>query len=805
MSDPIKEADLAAASAGDPEVLYWRKELDLSLKREKKWRKDAEEVIEIYEGDRSTETSFNILYSNTETLLPACYAQLPRPIVERRYKDADPLAKASSTALERALSYLMDSADAEYDPFDSLMEQAVLGALVPGRGLTRFRYEPKFEDSQDSMGDSEENEGGGGESDGEGAGEETPEDIFPKAEPGERVVYETICGEDVEHDQVLMGYARRWVDVPWLAYSHEMNKMQLEENFGKALAEKIPLAMPGKRDAEGWKKAPDMEEGENRGSLPVCCVYEIWDKRKKEVVFVAEGYNEGVLKRVPDPYKLSGFFNCPEPLQFLLKRSSLIPTPIFKLYEQQARELNRLSMRINRILNAMKVRGFYDGTLQDLKALLNSDDNTLIGVKNVAALQDGKNLQNSIWLMPLNELVTVLQQLLMGREACKQTIYEITGIADIMRGSTQASETATAQNIKNQWGTLRVKRIQRYTQKYVRECLRIVGEMSGKFFSIETFAGMTNLPYATPQEVQQAQQAKMMLQQLMSRMPPPTPGQQPFVPPQVQQMAAMVQQVEAKPKWTDVVGLLRADVQRFYKIDIETNSTLDLTTQEDKQNIVDAMTALANTMQSFLPAVQSGAMTMPALKETMLSISRRFNFGRQLEDAIAGMPDQLTGADPQMVAKQAEDVAKREQDLQQKEQDLKAREAELAMKVKMAEMELKFQQEMASKELEYQQKLAEMNSGLAERELAMAEKEAVMTIKEVSMKGAEADMNRKHEMRKEMMTAEDRQSKAQTTPAAKKEGGGDQVALVVRELLDHISRPARAVRDKATGAIVIQR
>jgi hypothetical protein len=57
--------------------------------------------------------------------------------------------------------------------------------------------------------------------------------------------------------------------------------------------------------------------------------------------------------------------------------------------------------------------------------------------------------------VPVNELATTAQSLYQQREQCKNVIYEITGIADIMRGATMASETATAQTIKNQWGTLR--------------------------------------------------------------------------------------------------------------------------------------------------------------------------------------------------------------------------------------------------------------------------------------------------------------------------------------------------------------
>jgi hypothetical protein len=226
----------------------------------------------------------------------------------------------------------------------------------------------------------------------------------------------------------------------------------------------------------------------------------------------------GLGVRLDDPHHLSGFFPCPQPLSFLLKKSGQTPTQLYLLYEEQAKELNRISMRINRVLNAIKVRGFYDGTMKGLQELLRADDNTFLPVKDVAALQDGKNLANSFMFMPLNELITTLSQLWQGREQCKNTIYEITGISDIMRGDTQASETFGAQKLKSQWGTQRLQRMQGYVQRYVRDSLRIMAELAAKHFAVDTFAQMTDLDYATAEQVQWAQNTMQQLQQQMAMM-----------------------------------------------------------------------------------------------------------------------------------------------------------------------------------------------------------------------------------------------------------------------------------------------
>jgi len=746
MSDPFKDVADDSSKEASPEVLYWIKEIHLAGQREKRFRKEAEEVVKLYEADKPSANSFNILYANTETLLPAVYNQLPRPMVERRFEDADPLGKQAAEVLERTLSYLVDSPDQEYDQYDDLFQQAALGALVPGRGVTRFRYDPKIEDSATSVGDGEgDSEDEGDEAKAVANEQENTGKIFPKANG--KVTWETICGEDIDYDMFLMGYARRWINVPWISFEHAMSREDAEENFGKRIAEKMKFAAPVKEGSQGWKVEDDQLT--NRGSTETAVVYEIWWKQRKQVVFYHPELKDELCLALDDPYELTGFYPCPEPLRMLIKRSGLVPTPLYKVYEAQAKELNKITLRIARIVNALKVRGFYDGTLQGLKELLSADDNTLIPAKNVAAMQQGQNIQNSVWFMPLEELIKVLNQLYEAQVNCKNTIYEITGIADIMRGDTQASETATAQSIKSKWGSLRLQKMQGAVQNYIRDSLRIVAELAGKHFGVQTFAAMTNLDYATPEDVQKAQGFVQAVNKALSQIPlpaaqmppppgsPPVPPPAPQIPPQVQQMQQQAQAILSKPRWEDVLKLLKDDLLRGYRVDIETNSTLANTSSEDQQNITNAMTALSNMFQSFLPAVQEGALTMPALKEMTLAVARRFEFGRQVETSISAMPDQLPPPppDPKINAdleKQKQDFAQQQmaqqQDMAQKSQDLAAREAAMGQKAQEVagdiasakdEVAMTAREAQSAQEISQQKFLLQMEQRLSKHEMTM--------------------------------------------------------------------------------------
>ena len=650
------------AAKADPKVQSWLKELDSARKRLKDYRKDASRVVKLYEGGKAQESPFNILYSNTETLAPALYNNLPRPVVQRRFKDDDPLGKVASDVARRSLEFLIDNELGTYTPFDDLMAQAVLEALVPGQGVTRFKYDASIVEQPEPTNPTEGQE----DETGEGAVEAVAGEIHP--EPAEQVEYETVCGESVPWDRFLHGYAKQWKDVPWVAFEHFMTRDELVKNFGEEIGHRIPLNVSGKETAnESDDGDRDDDKLHDAEGVTLAHVFEIWDKETKMVRFLAPSYPAGFVKSVEDPLELSGFFPIPQPLMLFPKISSLVPVPLYVMYEEQAKELNRVTVRINKIVQALKVRGFYDSTLEGLDKVLSADDNVLIPAENVAAMQQGQTLEKAIWLMPLEKLVAVLQQLYVQRQQVKQVIYEITGISDILRGASVASETATAQNIKNQWGTLRLKKLQKQVARYVRDCLRIMGEIAMTKFSQQTISQMTGLQFPT---MAQKQQAQMLLQQAQVQQ---VPGQPSVQPPQ--QLIAMAQ----LPTWEDIMGLLANDLQRNYRIDVETNSTVDAEATEDKQNMGEFLNAIAQFMNGAAPLVQQGVLPFDAAKSILLAVTRRYRFGPEVEDDLKKMQapqPQGNGAD-----------AKAKADLEAAQAEQKVRMEMLAMDKQLKEAE----------------------------------------------------------------------------------------------------------------------
>src|SRR4051812_38546719 len=102
-----KKSDLGRTPQA--EARRWKLELKLADKRESGWRRKAGEIYKLYTPDAPAANSFNILWTNTETLRQAVYNSLPQPDARRRYNDEDPLGKAVGEVMTRALEFAQDT------------------------------------------------------------------------------------------------------------------------------------------------------------------------------------------------------------------------------------------------------------------------------------------------------------------------------------------------------------------------------------------------------------------------------------------------------------------------------------------------------------------------------------------------------------------------------------------------------------------------------------------------------------------------------------------------------------------------
>lgn len=730
------ESPKEALKIGGKDAGYWQMWMGALDARSKgpegDWRKLGDDVIRVYRSQReqgsadrtpTKQTAFNVLYSNTETLLPALYNSLPIPDIRRRFGDPGKPGKAVAQMLERALSYSLD----RYD-FQSEIRAAIFDAAVPGRGGARVRLIPKIE---------------GGEDEEDEDGLETPEqesdehaDMKSPPEKGENVIGHDVRMEYYHWKNFRQGPGLTWSDVPWIAFEHFMSREQLEDLLdgqkGAPPVEDIPLNW----DADGARSETKPDQA-NAGRSPDgdifkrAHVWEIWDKKNRLIIWLCSDYPWKVLCRIKDPLKLEGFFPIPRPLVFIETPGDMTPVPPYEAYRELAEELNEVSDRIRRLARQVRVRGLYSTMSQDIQNLTQAADGELVPVENLDMfLAAGGDLSKLIGWWPIEPQVKAIAELVEQRERIKETINEVSGLSDILRGQTEASETATAQNIKSQWGSLRIQRMQGEIARFIRDIFLIKAELIANHYDIGYLSKMTGVELATEQDKRLMQQRlQVMAQQAQMA------GQEPPQPPQ-----EIVDYLEL-PTVEEVEPLLRDDLMRSFKIDVESDSTIRADLTRNQQVMSEFVQGTAAYIQAVGPAVQAGLLPANVAVDIYAAFSRNFKLGKQVEDSLDKLSENANKAaqqpqpekqDPEMVKAQAEiqmEQQRLQMEMQKAEQDAalqqKKIEAEIALKQMELQAKLQLQQQEMEQKLQLEQQRAEMETAMAaerhQNEMAMAQ------------------------------------------------------------------------------------
>lgn len=650
-------------TAPEDQVAYWLAQDKLAEKLERKWIKAGKKIVRRYRDDRSGMTGdthrYNVLWSNVQTLRPSLYNRTPKPDVERRFRDQDPIGRVAATILERACSNSLDQCN-----FDAQMNACVEDWLLPGRGLMRVLYVPHYGEVIPDEEETETEDWGASSivaSDGDqgepsekpandtgsvDAGEAASAGVPTTDEPLREVVSEEVKLSYVFWEDYREGPARQWSEVPWIRYRAFMKRDELIDRFPNK-GKKVNLDISSSNQSAQTQRSADDHGEPVADVLKQAEIWEIWDKARCRVIWLApQTADLGLLDEVEDPLELPGFYPSPNPLLSTTTNDTRVPVADFIEYQDQAIELDVITARIDRLLRALKVSGVYAGSeKQVLQQLVDGDtENKLIPVEDWTAFATDKGgLQNLIQWMPIKDVAGVLIQLYEARDRTKQVLWEVTGMADIMRGSTNPSETATAQSIKAQFGTLRLSDRQRQVARFARDCIRLMAYVISGQFSPKTLSEMTGFPQLKP-------------------VPPMPPGIQQFVmdpqtqamvpSPEFQQYQTAIQPIEqanaeAQKQFEAACQLLKTEIKHGFRIDIEADSTIAPDEQAEKQNAMEFLQAFVPLLQQVGPAAMGNPPLANLAKELTLFAVRRFRVARPLEEAVEQAFDQLGQMPPQ--------------------------------------------------------------------------------------------------------------------------------------------------------------
>ncbi|MBY3158856.1 hypothetical protein HFO56_41975 [Rhizobium laguerreae] len=615
----------------------WQQELERAQRYFKSWHDRCVKIEKIYLDQQSDQTNaakrrFPMLWANTSVLQPAVYARVPQPVVERRFKDAQPVARMASELVERNLAYMGDEAD-----IDSIMRAVRDDFLLCARGTVWLRYEADFEPLDMGVQPSDAPANGGFP---EGLPSGLPAGLLGGfgengGAPPEAITDERVCIDYVHWSDFLHSPARRWKDVTWVARRVPMTDEEMEKRFGQDAMTSLQAQAAGSN-----KGSSQAERAENEGKTHV---WEIWCKSENYTVWIADGAPVALEVSEP-PLDLTHFWPCPRPAYGTMSTSSLIPVPDYVYYQQQCDEIDLLTKRVNKLTDQLRLKVFYpsgDGAISPAieKAMRPENDTVMVPIPEWAAFTD-KGGSKAIVTLPIDEVQKVIIACIQARKQLIEDVYQITGISDIVRGDTQASETATAQRIKSQWGSIRIRDRQAELARFARDIIRLAGEIICDQFQPETLMLVSGIKLPTMAEKQQVQvQMQMAAQQAAARgqqtgqlAPPP-----PEMPPQLEQMMQ-------QPTIDEVVQLLRNDSIRGFQIDIETDSTIEPDEDAEKQRRLEFVQMIGGFLQQAGAMAQQNPMLVPVMVETLLFAARGFRAGRQLESTLEQVGAQLSEA-----------------------------------------------------------------------------------------------------------------------------------------------------------------
>lgn len=556
----------------------WLTELDIAQKAFDKWIERGRKVVKRYRDERDDRSGqkFNILWSNVKTIKPSVYAKRPKPVVSRRFKDSDAVGRVAAMLLERTLESDLEI----HSDLDSSMKAVVEDRLLPGRGVAWVRYDPTIETAQltdDVTGEAK-----------------TDEQGQPMTE--ERVTYECAPLDYVHWTDFIHSPARTWEEVRWGARRVYKTRDELRERFGQTITqfkgdvEQIPLDYkPSGMDTTSYS-TPEHD------AYKKAIVYEVWDKQTKYVFWMVKGY-DFPLDIQPDPLGLENFFPFPMPVFATTTTDDLVPVPDFTVYQDQAEELDTITGRINLLVQACRVVGVYAGKEDAVKRIFDeTDDNCLIPVDNWAMFSEQGGVKGVIDWVPLDMVQKVLAQLYISRDACKQTIYEIMGMSDIVRGASNPEETATAQQIKAQFGSIRLRETQGDVNRFARDAIQLKAEIVCKHYQPQTILMMSGAEFLEDAD---------------------------------------------KPLVPEAIDLLKAGKIMQFRIDVETDSMIEVDEAEQKKSTTEYVAAVGTFLKEALPVVQMAPPLGPYIAETLKFVARTFRAGRDLEGVLDQALSQL--------------------------------------------------------------------------------------------------------------------------------------------------------------------
>lgn len=461
----------------------WNSEFTAARAPIKKWHKEGDKSVREYLGKsghggpntpdeggiEELNYRLNLFHSNVSTLMAMLYGNTPKVEVNRSFADAkDDVGRVASQMATRILNQDIQAPGATVV---NVLKQALEDRLLPGMGSARCKYDytSKFTTTP-AITDPE-------------TGEELAEEVEE-----EEITKEWVDIIYTHWKDILWSPCRTYDELRWKAFRSYMYYPELKKRFGEELANKIPM------NSKGPFNPSDTDSRDTDADpRPQAEVWEIWSKEDKKCYWYVEGF-EQILDEQDDPLQLRQFWPDPPPMIANTTTSKWMPRSDYCIARDLYIQINELETRIAILTRACKVVGVYDKSQEAIKRIFNEAlENDLIPVDAWAAFAEKGGLKGTIDWVPIEAVVSTIQELTVRQQSKIQQLYEVTGMSDILRGVAQKYEAAKTSETKAQFASIRVQALQDEFARFAGDLQSIKLEIMQRHFDPYCFIEQSNV------------------------------------------------------------------------------------------------------------------------------------------------------------------------------------------------------------------------------------------------------------------------------------------------------------------------
>ena len=563
---------------------WWKAQITQSESRRRKFIETSEESIRVYNAQKQVgilndaERRLNVWWYCINTLLPAYYSSTPRAEVNLRKRTGGLPYELGSVILERNTQFVMDT---HFD-FDKVGYNAALQFLLTGQSVLWARYAAKFETVMEEMAVIK--DPSGQIIDGSGRPYTGDTDILEEGEGNilmasmevERKIREKALLDVIQYNDYNCSDARTEDEIEWQSRRAFLDRDQAEQLFGRDVADDLIYdSFP-----EVMKKDLARKEDKFEGKAEL---HEIWCEATNKVYWLQKTGEKAIIESSEPPTKFEKFYPC-SVIRQSADPDSVVPVSDYAHVRDQILEVERLTTRIHAVTQAIRTNFLYDAAMGPTVEQLFAGDLKGTPIINWPSYKGRGGLQAGVEFYPVEPFVNALNVLQGARGAALQQLYETMKVSDLLRGTSEQYKSATANRLENQWSSLGLVVRQNMFSKFISDAISNLGTIIAEQFEPETILeiGDADALIEPTIYIPPPPPAPPMPEMGPEGMPPGDTGMMPPMAPPPPPAPDPLQKIDEMKQ--QIIGLLRDNKKRSYRIQIATDSMIAIDQQQQQQD-----------------------------------------------------------------------------------------------------------------------------------------------------------------------------------------------------------------------------